>query len=114
MRSLMKEGSGVQSLARRSGLDAVVALGLAGLLFFFTISAYVAYRNLQTLQEDNQKILHCHDVIAAMDTLLSDLQDAETGQRGFLLTGNEKYLEPYDAALVSIPHELNDITGLTS
>jgi signal transduction histidine kinase/DNA-binding response OmpR family regulator/CHASE3 domain sensor protein len=110
----MKEGFGVESLARRSGLDAVVALGLAGLLFFFTISAYVAYRNLQTLQEDNQKILHSHDVIAAMDTLLSDLQDAETGQRGFLLTGNEKYLEPYDAALVAIPHELNDIMGLTS
>lgn len=101
-------------MARKSGLDAVVALGLAGVLFFFTISAFVAYQNLRTLQEDNQKILHSHDVIAAMDTLLSDLQDAETGQRGFLLTGNEKYLEPYDAALVSIPHELNDITGLTS
>lgn len=101
-------------MARKSGLDVVVALGLAGVLFFFTISAYVAYQNLRTLQEDNQKILHSHDVIAAMDTLLSDLQDAETGQRGFLLTGNEKYLEPYDAALASIPHELNDITSLTS
>lgn len=101
-------------MAQKSGLDAVVALGLAGVLFFFTISAFVAYQNLRTLQEDNQKILHSHDVIAAMDTLLSDLQDAETGQRGFLLTGNEKYLEPYAAALVSIPHELNDITSLTS
>ncbi len=34
----------------------------------------------------------------ATETLLSQLKDAETGQRGFLLTGNPAYLEPYDAA----------------
>jgi len=75
----MKKHSGIYLLARKAGLDPAVALGLTAVLLFFVISASIAYRNLQTLQEDNQEIIHSHDVIAAMDMLLSDLQDAGTG-----------------------------------
>jgi signal transduction histidine kinase/CheY-like chemotaxis protein/CHASE3 domain sensor protein len=110
----MKKTHGVPSLARKWGFDPVVAVGLVGVLLFFAISAYIAYLNLQTLQEDSQKIIHSHNVIVAMDTLLSDVQDAETGQRGFLLTGNDKYLEPYNAALAAIPPQINDLAQLTS
>ena len=96
------------------GLDLTVELGLVGVLVFFVLSGLVAYFNIQTLQEDNGKIVHSHDVIAALDTLLSDAQDAETGQRGFLLTGNDKYLDPYTAALAAIPSQLNTLAQLTS
>ena len=96
------------------GLDLTVGLGLVGVLVFFVLSGLVAYFNIQTLQEDNGKIVHSHDVIAALDTLLSDAQDAETGQRGFLLTGNDKYLDPYTAALAAIPSQLNTLAQLTS
>lgn len=41
--------------------------------------------------------------------VLSAAQDAETGQRGFLLTGEERYLEPYEAALKDLPRHLNDL-----
>jgi PAS domain S-box-containing protein len=37
------------------------------------------------------------DTRLLVETVLSALRDAETGQRGFLLTGDERYLEPYDA-----------------
>ena len=96
------------------GLDLTVGLGLVGVLVFFVLSGLVAYFNIQTLQEDNGKIVHSHDVIAALDTLLSDAQDAETGQRGFLLTGNDKYLDPYTAALAAIPSQLNTLAQLTN
>ena len=96
------------------GLDLTVGLGLFGVLVFFVLSGLVAYFNIQTLQEDNGKIVHSHDVIAALDILLSDAQDAETGQRGFLLTGNDKYLDPYTAALAAIPSQLNTLAQLTS
>jgi PAS domain S-box-containing protein len=43
------------------------------------------------------------------DTLLSSITDAETGERGYLLTGDRKYLAPYDKALADIPHELDDL-----
>ena len=43
------------------------------------------------------------NVIEASNDLLIGLLDAETGQRGYLLTGNPAYLQPYDAALSTIP-----------
>jgi CheY-like chemotaxis protein/signal transduction histidine kinase/CHASE3 domain sensor protein len=103
-----------ESSKQRLGLDPVVALSLAGAVIFFLISGAVAYFNLQTLRDDNQRIVHSHEVIIALDELLSNTQDAETGQRGFLLTNNEKYLEPYNSALLAIPPRLDEITELTS
>ncbi len=110
----MKSASRTTSLASKAGLDPAVRFGLIGVLVFFAMSGFVAYLNLQTLRDDNQKIIHSHDVIVALGNLLSDAQDAETGQRGFLLTGNDKYLEPYNTALAAISSEINNITRLTS
>jgi PAS domain S-box-containing protein len=44
--------------------------------------------------------------LAALSNLMSDLKDAETGQRGYLLTGREGYLVPYDRAVETIPGDL--------
>jgi PAS domain S-box-containing protein len=52
--------------------------------------------------------------IAQSGELLSTLKDAETGQRGFIITGDEKYLEPYDTALARLPQELNALKGVKS
>ena len=43
------------------------------------------------------------DVIGASNDLLIGLLNAETGQRGYLLTSNPVYLQPYDSALSTIP-----------
>jgi signal transduction histidine kinase/CheY-like chemotaxis protein/CHASE3 domain sensor protein len=110
----MKQAQEIRPATRYAGLDPGVTLGLAGVLLFFVISAIVAYSNLQTLQQDNQKIVHSHEVIVALDSLLSNAQDAETGQRGFLLTGNDRYLEPYNNAVSVIPVKIGAITQLTS
>lgn len=98
---------------RRLGLDPVVAFSLAGAIVFFLISGTFAYVNLKTLRENTDVIVHSHEVIIALDELLSSAQDAETGQRGFLLTNNERYLAPYNAALNTIPLKLQAIGELT-
>ncbi len=102
------------SSKRTLGLDPPVAFGLVAALVFFLISGAVAYLNLQILREGNRSVTHSHDVIVALDRLLSNAQDAETGQRGFLLTNDEKYLEPYNAAVRAIPAMLDEIGQLTS
>ena len=108
------EQSSVRDSAKRTlGLDPAVALKLAGAVVFFLISSAVAYFNLQALREGNQKIVQTHDVIVALDELLSNAQDAENRQRGFLLTNNENYLEPYNSALRTIPSKLDEIVQLT-
>ena len=109
----MKQSAAAAS-GRRQGLDPVVTLSLGVVLFFFIVTGLVAYFNLRTLRENNQKIVHSHDVIVALNELLSSAQDAETGQRGFLLTNNERYLDPYSSALAMIPARLDEIAQLTS
>ena len=89
------------------------ALGVAAALVFFMITGALSYSNVQTLQADADQIVHSHDVITALDGLLSAAQDAETGQRGYLLTGNDKYLEPYDAALAKVVSSVSAVSTLT-
>src|ERR1700761_5361997 len=82
-----------------SGVVTWSTIGLGAVLLFFVVSAVIAYSNVQMLRGDNEEILHSHTVLISLDELLSTIQDAETGQRGFLLTGNARYLEPYEKAV---------------
>src|SRR5205085_200568 len=44
-----------------------------------------------------------------IESLLSTLKDAETGQRGFMLMGVEGYLEPYNVAVVALPRQFEQV-----
>lgn len=101
------------TVGARSGLDPAVAIGLALAMVFFVVSGVIAYRNLKAIDDGNRGIIRSHEVILALDELLSKVQDAETGQRGFLLTNNDRYLDPYAAALADIPTQLDDIARMT-
>lgn len=54
--------------------------------------------------------LHDRELLAATDELISQMKDAETGQRGYLLTGSDEYLAPYTKALAAIPALLDRVT----
>ncbi|MDR3461283.1 MAG: response regulator [Beijerinckiaceae bacterium] len=109
----MKQTPTFNPPTRKSGVDPLVAFGLAVVFVFFIVSGGIAYLNVRTLWEDNQMIVHSHQVIAILDGLLSTVKDAETGQRGYLLTDNERYLEPYNAALLAIPSQLDQLAEFT-
>jgi CheY-like chemotaxis protein/signal transduction histidine kinase/CHASE3 domain sensor protein len=53
-------------------------------------------------------------VIDQIQNVLSSVKDAETGQRGFLLTGDEAYLEPFTTARIAIPGVLDQLRTLTA
>ncbi len=110
----MSVSASIAPSRRTLGLDPVVAFSLAGALAFFVISAAVAWYNVQVLRSNNERVVHSHEVIVTLADLLSNIQDAETGQRGFLLTSNERYLEPYQAAINAIPGRLDAIAGMIS
>ncbi len=98
---------------RTLGLDPAIAIGLGAAIIFFLVSGAIAYLNLQALREGNERIVQTHRAIVALDQMLSIVQDAETGQRGFLLTNDARYLEPYTAALRSVPLKLAEIGDLS-
>ncbi|WP_313436301.1 response regulator [Novosphingobium sp.] len=106
-------GSDVARTRVKPGLDPKTAFGLAVAILFFLASGTVAYLNVRVLRDDTQKIVHSHEVIVALNGLLSAVQDAETGQRGFLLTGRESYLDPYRSALTEVGGQFRTIGNLT-
>lgn len=103
----------VPATKQKSGLDPIVTFSLIGILCFFIVSGVVAYLNLNTLKNDSREVVQSGNEIAALGALLNSMQDAETGQRGYLLTNNEKYLARYNTALPRIPANIDKILQLT-
>ncbi|MBW9114818.1 response regulator [Rhizobium cauense] len=97
----------------KTGFEPVVALLLASTIVFFIVTGAIAYFNLHSLRSNNERIVHTHEVIVGLGRLLSSIQDAETGQRGYILTGNEQYLDPYREALAEVPKQIAEIADLT-
>ena len=65
------------------------------------------------LEEARRLVAHTLLVREEAEIVLSLLKDAETGQRGFLITGDPKYLEPYDGALDLLPVHIRQLRSLT-
>ncbi len=74
----------------------------------------LAYQSIDHLIETSDWVTHTHEVIEELEGVLSGLKDAETGQRGFLLTGSEAYLQPFNEAGPVIEQKLDHVTELTS
>jgi CheY-like chemotaxis protein/CHASE3 domain sensor protein len=74
--------------------------------------ALLTYRALQTRTIAAIKVTSTLTVIDQLQTVLSLAKDAETGQRGFLLTGEESYLEPYTNARAALPGEFKAARAL--
>ncbi len=88
-------------------------LGFTGAVIFFLLSGYNAFRNTTALREGMRHVENTHTVIVSLENVLSLMKDAETGQRGFLITGNESYLLPYHAARTGMDGELVRLRGFT-
>ncbi len=71
-----------------------------------------SYRSLQERGRSADLVAQTYRVVGQFDGLLSSLKDAETGQRGFLLTGDESYLEPYTRARAVMSSEVAAIRVL--
>jgi CHASE3 domain sensor protein len=99
--------------AFKSRTESWTTVGLLAALLFFLVSGTIAYINIRVLRDDNQQIVHSHAAITSLDDLLATVLDAETGQRGFLMTANERYLEPYNNALTRVAGRLDAIASLT-
>lgn len=87
--------------------------GLCAAVLFFLISGYVSYSRIRIVQENAAWVAHTYEVLVSIDTLLSLIKDAETGQRGYVVTGKEEYLEPYNSALLKIENQIEKIKTLT-
>src|SRR5690349_16325535 len=89
-------------------LAALIAAGIAVLVI-----AGQSFRALAERSEAAEAVNHTNEVQDHLHRFLSAMKDAETGQRGFLLTGEESYLGPYLLALGDITTELATVRRQT-
>ena len=72
------------------------------------IIAVLSYDSVRQTESTSQELARTVEALAQIQAILSTLKDAETGQRGYLLTGRENYLEPYEAARQALPLALSN------
>lgn len=93
-------------------VGAKIGAGYAVALFVIAVLGVVSYRNAIGYVEAVQLRAHDYQVIDNLAATLSAMQDAETGQRGYLIVGADRYLEPYNAALVNAYKDLQSLKTL--
>ena len=89
-----------------------VGFGLAGLVLL--VVGVFGYRSTQVLSESEHWVNHTFEVRQKLARLKSSLVDAETGERGYLLTGQDTFLEPYESAARDIPRTLAELREMTA
>lgn len=87
------------------------------LLFAFVVvglNTWLAFRAVNALVHNGYWVDHTWQCIDQVERIMSSAKDAETGNRGFLITGDDSYLAPYTSATHDLPIELDHFEKLTS
>ncbi|MBL8894688.1 MAG: CHASE3 domain-containing protein, partial [Rhizobiales bacterium] len=101
---------GIQPHGWRFGLAYVLVV--AGLIVLAIVAALIAWLTLSIDRTaiSSRRLLDWRE---AGYQIMTALQDAETGQRGYLLTNDKAYLGPYESALERLPTRLQALRELT-
>ncbi len=91
-----------------------VVLGFSLLLALLIVNATVTRRQVGLQIGAAIWVSHTREVLFELDQLELLLVDAETGQRGYLYTGDTKYLAPYEHAIAKIDPQIDSIAKLTA
>ena len=78
-------------------------------LLLVILSGFLSHRDVDILRRSTTEVERLNRLIYANDRVLSGLKDMETGQRGYLLTGKQVYLEPFDGAVAAMPRMLENL-----
>ena len=78
------------------------------------LNTWLAFRSIDVLVDSDAWVQHTLQVINQVERIMSSAKDAETGNRGYLITGDPRYLDPYTTALRELPGEMDAFGRLTS
>lgn len=89
-------------------------IGAAPVVIALMLSGIISFSYNRLLKEYRDDVDHTFQVMSAIDSALLNLQDAETGQRGFIITGDESYLAPFEAGRAKLSEVLSSLDQLAS
>jgi len=88
------------------------SVGLAALALMAI--GFISYRSTTEFIKTTDAVNHSHQVLKNTGSLLTDLMNIETSVRGFVISTNEVFLEPYQVALPRMPEHLKALRALTA
>lgn len=80
---------------------------LAGALLILLAVTFLSYQDWSAFQRSAPLVQHNRQLLQQVEDTMSSIRDAESSQRGFLLTGDPEYLDAYKAAVNTLPSELS-------
>jgi len=87
-------------------------IATSALMILLGIGA-LSFRSTLRDEQDRQWVTHTHLVIEKLQAVRIDITEAEAGQWGYLLTGRESHLKPYEAGLKQLRQDMEDVQELT-
>jgi CheY-like chemotaxis protein/CHASE3 domain sensor protein len=94
-------------------LNQKILAGFIGCTLILISVAIFSFRNSEKFVDSNAWVDHTNQVLHEFEQVLAGSVDAETGARGFVITGDESYLEPYNIANTTMFEHLRTLKELT-
>ena len=104
----------MKSLSHRLNARHLIVLGIAIPALLLVLVDWLQWQSVREYRAALEWVAHTRVVLLNLESFLTCMNDAETGQRGYLLTHKEDYLEPYAGAITRTPNELQTLRQLTS
>jgi methyl-accepting chemotaxis protein len=91
-----------------------IGVGFGLTVVIFSIVGIISYQSTTELVAASEMRKHTYDVLSNLEKTFSHLKDVQRGQRGYVITGEEGYLEPYEESLKNIGPAIQELRELTA
>ena len=89
-------------------------LGLAAAFLLLLLISFVTFYSVEQFANSSRLVGHTHLVIKQINQVVSDVKDAESAQRGYLITGDEVFLSAHHDVVIKLPNAIAALRTLTS
>ncbi len=100
-------------MSYNSGYKRNLKIGSVLSVLIILATSVASFLAIQSLLKSQESVLHTNQVLLSFEQVISAVKDAETGQRGYLLTGNGSFLEPYQGAKERAWEAYDQVSSLT-
>lgn len=104
----------MKSISQRLSARHLIIAGISIPIVLLLLVDWLQWQSVSDYRNAREWVNHTRMVLLDLESFLSCMNDAETGQRGYLLTHKESYLEPYEQAIIRSPDLLQALRQLTS
>jgi len=96
--------------AKTMNIKQILPLGFGVIILIVSLSSLITLNSTSTLKESSDWVAHTYQVQSMLRGLEKSLVDAETGQRGFIITGEDEFLEPYNQTEQNLDDDFDQLS----